>query len=254
MLVSVLGGLLVLSLVLVNVAVLVDGPSRRERMRIPNEVGVSPGQYHDAWGATLDADGALTRVDRATSSYLTALPIGDGTEVVNGADHLAQLDRSVADLAASPARQDPAFEALHTTWTREVEQYRGSQATFLEATTEAAPVLETCNPHALPVHTPREQSSTTVLRGCGEDLDALGETGDPTLDAILAEARPYLAEWADAVEEDPAAVEAARDGYISAFVEGTARADQELDRADDPVQEARAALADYAEERSEPSR
>lgn len=254
MLVSVLGGLLVLALVLVNVAILVDGPSRRERMRTPNEVGVSPAQYHDAWGATVDAETALTRFDRATSSYLTALSIGDGTDVVNGPDYLAQLDQSVADLAASPAREDPGFEELHAAWSKEVARYRESRAVFLEATAKAAPVLETCNPHALPVHTPRERANATVLRGCSQELADLAETGDPTLDGILAEARPHLGDWAAAVEGDGADADAARDGYISAFVEGTVRADQELDEAGDPVQEARAALAGYAEQRSEPSR
>lgn len=253
-LVSVVGGLLLLALVLVNVAVLVDGPSRRERMSAPNEVGVSPAQYHDAWSATLDAGGALTRVDAATTSYLTALPIDDGTDVVNGVDLLARLELSVADLAASPARQDPGFEELHRTWSTEVEAYRGSRAALVEATRTAAPVLGTCNPYALPVHTPRERSHATLLRGCSEDLAALGETGDPTLDGILGEARPFLDRWADAVEDDPTQADAARDGYIAAFVEGTGRAREELDRAGDPVQQAREALGRHAEERSEPSR
>lgn len=253
MLVSVVGGLLVLALVLVNVAVLADGPSRRQQMRTPGPTGVSPGQYHDAWHASLEAESALIRFHSASESYLYALAIDDGAEVINGADYLAQLDLAVADLAASPARQDPGFEELHATWSESVQGYRASRQTFLEASEVVAPVLEACNPHALPAHTPRDPANEELLRGCSEDLSSLDPTGDPFLDDLVAQAQPLLDQWAGALGGSSAA-DTARDDYIMVFVDGAARASEENRALEAPVLSARTALADYAEARSEPGR
>lgn len=245
--VAVVGGLLVLGLLAFNVLLLADGPSRTARQRAADAHGVPRGVYADVQQQVLAVEDVIGELGRAQQDYWQLMPLDGGAEVINAPVLLTRLDRAVAELDASPARQNPEFESRYTSWRTGYEKWQAGRTAFLAATTEAATTLDGCNPYALPVYAAGVESNREVLEDCVEQLSALEETTDPDLAAVASEAGPGLQQWVDALGGDIGELTAGRDDFLEAFGSRADAAEKTASREQEAVTAGLAELREYAD-------